>query len=290
MSVTLTIDDAGVATLLLGRPAKRNALDRLMLEAFAARVDELAGRDDVRAVVVRGAGSTFCAGADIGDWIYPSAAEATELANLGREAFTGLARLPVPSVALIEGTAVGGGFELALACDIRIAASDALMGLPELRLGNLPAWGGLARLLDVAGLGVARFLLLTGELISGARAAELQVVTTVCSADELDSVLDRTLGWLSACDPVAVGVAKTVLSGFEHDHRLEPVIASYTAGLASSQQRKQQFLDRQAARRAARRDPAEPDSPAADQTATPAPATSAPPTPASNPAPTKEHA
>lgn len=250
MPVTLTVDHAGVATLRLDRPAKRNALDRAMLEDLTAHVDKLAGRDDVRAVVVRGAGGTFCAGADIGDWVSPTGAEAAELANLGRQTFTRLAHLPAASVAVIEGVAVGGGLELALACDIRIGDRDALVGLPELRLGNLPAWGGLARLVDVAGLGAARLMLLTGQPISCARAAELHVVATACAPDELDSTLEHTLSWLLACEPTAVALAKTTLTGFERDHPLEPVIASYTAGLASSRERKQEFLDRRAARKA----------------------------------------
>ncbi|GAA0572997.1 enoyl-CoA hydratase-related protein [Paractinoplanes ferrugineus] len=249
MPVTLDVDDRSVATLLLDRPRKRNALDREMLESLLDATGRLAGRTDVRAVVVRGAGGTFCAGADIGDWVAPSAPLAAELSKLGRDAFAAVAALDVPSVALIEGTAIGGGFELALACDLRIAAGDALIGFPELRLGNLPAWGGLARLIDVAGLGTARHLLLTGELIDGVRAAALGAVTAVAADGDLSAELSRVVDCFTACEPAALALAKQVLSGFDSDLPLEPAMASYTAGLDSSRRRKQDFLDRQAARK-----------------------------------------
>lgn len=249
MPVTLDVDDNAVATLLLDRPGKRNALDRAMLESLLDATAELAGRTDVRAVVVRGAGGTFCAGADIADWVAPSGPLAAQLSRLGRDAFDSVAALDVPSVALIEGTAVGGGFELALACDVRIAAADALIGFPELRLGNLPAWGGLARVIGIAGLGVARHLLLTGELVDGGRAAGLGVVTAVAPPDALAAELARVVDGFTACDPAALALAKQVLTGFDRDLPLEPAMASYTAGLDSSRRRKQDFLDRRAARR-----------------------------------------
>jgi enoyl-CoA hydratase/carnithine racemase len=250
MPVTLDVDDSSVATLLLNRPSKRNALDRAMLESLIEAVTELNGRDDVRAVVVRGAAGTFCAGADIADWVAPSGPLAAELSRLGRDAFAALAALPVPSVALIEGIAVGGGLELALACDVRIAAQDALIGFPELRLGNLPAWGGLARLVGIAGLGPVRHLLLTGDLVDGNRAAALGVVTTVAPAADLGAALARVVDGFTACEPTALALAKQVLAGFGSDLPLEPAIASYTAGLDSSRGRKQDFLDRKAARKA----------------------------------------
>ena len=254
MPVTLTVDDVGVATLLLERPSKRNALDRAMLESLLARVGELAGRDDVRAVVVRGSGGTFCAGADIADWAGPTGPEAAALSRLGRQAFTALAALAVPSVALIEGTAVGGGLELALACDVRIARPDALIGFPELGLGNLPAWGGLARLIDSAGLGVARYLLLTGTLIDGVRAAQLQVVTSASDPQRpphMDELLAEVLAGFLGSEPTALALAKQALSAYESDLPLEPALAAYFAGLDSSTGRKQAFLDRKAAAKAA---------------------------------------
>jgi enoyl-CoA hydratase/carnithine racemase len=220
-----------------------------MLESLAARIHDLRGRDDARVAVVRGEGGTFCAGADIADWVSPSTSEAAELSRLGRDTFTALAELPIPSVAVVEGTAVGGGLELALACDLRVAADDALVGFPETRLGNLPAWGGLSRLIEAAGLGVARHLLLTGELVDGRRAAGLLIVTESCPTEGLDAAVSQTVENLLAADFTALTLAKQVLSGFGSDLPLEPAMAALTAGLPSSRARKQDFLDRKARRR-----------------------------------------
>lgn len=251
MPVTLDVDPDGVATLLLDRPAKRNALDRAMLDSLGAAIARLGGRDDLRAVVVRGAGGMFCAGADITDWVGTPGPVAAELSRLGRDTFGALAALPVPSLAVIEGGAIGGGLELALACDLRVAAADATLGLPETRLGNLPSWGGVARLAAVAGLGVARQLVLGGEMISGARAADLLVVGAAAPAAELEALVRGTVDRLLAADPAALALAKQVLGGQPLNHPLEPALAAYTAGLDSSRRRKQDFLDQKARRRRA---------------------------------------
>jgi enoyl-CoA hydratase/carnithine racemase len=259
MSVTLTVEANGVAHLTLDRPDKRNALDGQMLLDLRARVAEIGGRDDVRVVVVRGSAGTFCAGADIADWVAPTQDVAAQLSQLGQDTFAELAALPVLSIAVIEGTAVGGGLELAVACDLRITTTEAIWGLPELGLGNLPSWGGTARLVDLAGLGVTRQLLLTSELITGSRAVELHLATSAHTPEQLDDALHTILDRSLAAEPRAVGLAKKVLADFEHRTGLEAALAAYTAGLESSQQRKQDFLDRKAAARAARQATPTPD-------------------------------
>lgn len=252
MPVTLTIDPDGVAHLTLDRPSKRNALDNAMVASLQEQVDLLEGREDVRLVVVRGAGGTFCAGADIADWVSPSNATAAQQSVRGNKAFDALAALPQPSIAVLEGTTVGGGLELAMACDLRVAATDALIGLPELGLGNLPSWGGTARIVAVAGLGIARHLLLAGELINGERAAELHLVTTSAAADVLDETVSVLVNRLLNAEPHAVALAKANLATFNQHLPAEDAMAAYTAGLDSSRERKQDFLDRKAAAKAAR--------------------------------------
>jgi enoyl-CoA hydratase/carnithine racemase len=252
MPVTLTVEDNGVAHLTLDRPRKRNALDHQMLLDLRTRVSEISARDDIRVVVVRGGGGTFCAGADIADWVAPTHDVASRLSQLGQDTFAELAALPVLTVDVIEGTAVGGGLELAVACDVRITTTDAIWGLPELGLGNLPSWGGTARLVDIAGLGVTRRLLLTSELITGSRAVELHIATSAHAPDQLEEAAQTVLDRALAAEPTAVGLAKKLLADFEHSTGLEAALAAYTAGLDSSRQRKQDFLDRKAAARAAR--------------------------------------
>lgn len=252
MPVTLTVDRDGVAHLTLDRPHKRNALDNAMVDSLQQQVNEIASRAEVRLVVLRGAGGTFCAGADIADWVAPSNATAADQSVRGNRAFDALAALPVPSVAVLEGTAVGGGLELAMACDLRLAADDAVIGLPELGLGNLPSWGGTARIVAVAGLGVARHLLLSGELVSGARAADLRLVTDSAPNGSLDELVAAHVGRLLAAEPHALALAKANLATFDRHLAAEDAMAAYTAGLDSSRRRKQDFLDRKAVAKAAR--------------------------------------
>jgi enoyl-CoA hydratase/carnithine racemase len=252
MPVTLTVDPDGVAHLTLDRASKRNALDRAMLMSIRDRIAEVQERADIKVVVVRGAGGSFCAGADIAEWVQPPHHVAVANSELGRDAFGALSALPVPTLAVIEGGAFGGGLELALACDVRIATADAVLGLPELGLGNLPSWGGIARMVDIAGLGVTRHLLLTGELIRGSRAAELLLVSSAHEAAELQTAVDRVVTRLLAAEATAVRLTKQVLAALESTVASESALAGYTAGLDSSRSRKQDFLDRKAAARAAR--------------------------------------
>ncbi len=252
MSIRTDITERGVAHVSLCRTQKRNALDRAMLELLRDAVAGLAGRPDVRVVVLRGEHGVFSAGADIDEWAAPSQDEAAALSQLGQDTFDALADLPVPTIAVVEGCALGGGLELALACDLRISTTDATLGLPELGLGNLPSWGGTARLADVAGLGVARHLLLSGELVDGARAAALLVVTSAHPRDGLEAALEATVSRLLAAEPRALALAKRVLRELRSESSLEAALAAHTAGLESSRARKQAFLDRRRRNRAAR--------------------------------------
>lgn len=252
MTVTLTVDADATAHIILARPAKRNALDRAMLLDLRRCIASLQERDDVHVVLLRGEAGVFCAGADIADWTSPTNRVAEELSRLGKETFDALADLPAVSVAVIEGVAVGGGLELALACDFRIADVNARLGLPELGLGNLPSWGGMARLVDVAGLGVARQLLLSSMLITGAQAAELRVVTAAHPADEIQDAVAALVAQLGATEPHATSLAKQVLRELQTEIGIESALAGYTAGLDSSRLRKQEFLDKKAAAKAAR--------------------------------------
>lgn len=252
MPVTLAVNSDRVAHLTLDRASKRNALDLKMVMSMRDRIAEIQERNDVNVVVVRGAGGFFCSGADIAEWVQPPHNVAVANSELGQKAFGALSALPVPTLAVIEGGAFGGGLELALACDVRIATTDAVLGLPELGLGNLPSWGGIARMVDIAGLGVTRHVLLTGELISGSRAAELLLVSSAHEAADLQTVVNRVVTRLLAAEPTAVRLTKQVLAALESTIASESALAGYTAGLDSSRSRKQDFLDRKVAAHAAR--------------------------------------
>ncbi|PKW15550.1 enoyl-CoA hydratase/isomerase family protein [Saccharopolyspora spinosa] len=163
MSVRLERDGA-VACLVLDRPAKRNALTIEMLRELGSLADLVADDPQVRAVVVRGEGPVFCAGADLAEFaaVDPPAA-LTRWTPVGQRAFARLAALPQPSIAAITGSALGGGLELALATTFRVAGTDSVLGMPEIGIGTLPGWSGLTRLPALVGTQRARRMLVLGD-------------------------------------------------------------------------------------------------------------------------------
>jgi enoyl-CoA hydratase len=152
-----------VLVLRINRPATRNALNNDALHAISA-VLQGAERDGIRAVIVRGAGGTFCSGSDLKE-IDRGVAYRREHTTLGQNVYSRLERSPALTIAVVEGYALGGGAELALACDVRLALADSVWGFPEVTFGAIPAWGGTQRLPRYVGLGTAKRLLLTGERV-----------------------------------------------------------------------------------------------------------------------------
>lgn len=174
-----------VAILTLNRPAERNALNRAMLSELGASLAMLSGNKNLRAIILRGEGKAFAAGADITEMQAMTPTEATQLARLAQRIFTALENLPQPTIALVHGYALGGGLELAMACDIRIAANGASFGHPEVKLGIIPGFGGSQRLPRIVGQGRALQMLLTGDSIDALTALDYGLVTEVVPEDEL---------------------------------------------------------------------------------------------------------
>jgi enoyl-CoA hydratase/carnithine racemase len=213
MSIVLCEDRGAVRHVVLNRPEKRNALDRELIaglsDAFAAAADDTG----VRCVVVRGAGAMFSSGIDLVE-LAGLAADATRLPALRRrlvDAWNLLEQMPKPTIAQVHGACLGAAMELALACDLRTMAADAVMGVPETRIGLVPDVGGCSRLPAVVGLGRAKELVMTSKLVDGAEAERIGLVNRVAAAGELDAGTDALVGELLACAPVAVGHAKRVL-------------------------------------------------------------------------------
>ncbi|MFD7508699.1 enoyl-CoA hydratase/isomerase family protein [Streptomyces sp. NPDC059853] len=170
------VDRTGhVVTLTLDRPQAHNALSTVMLERLAALMRDLAAAgpdpDRPRALVLTGAGRSFCSGADTREPDWHDIARRAVRRDHFRAVLTALHRLPFPTVAAVEGYALGGGLEVALACDLVVAAESAVFGLPELTVGAVPGGGGVHSLVQRAGRGVAADLLLTGGRLSGAELA-----------------------------------------------------------------------------------------------------------------------
>ncbi len=211
---TVTIETRGaVRHVILDRPAKRNALDAALIAALAEALRAAADDHQVRCVVLRGAGAVFSAGMDLAE--LAALAEAPErLREYRREilATWNLAEeMPKPTIAQLHGACIGGALELALACDLRVMAEDAVAGLPETRVGLIPDLGGCSRLPAVVGLGRAKEMIMTGRMVGAEEALRSGLANRVAPAERLDEATAALADELLACSPLAVGLAKRAL-------------------------------------------------------------------------------
>jgi enoyl-CoA hydratase len=209
-----------VAVLTIDRPDALNALDVPTLTALRDRLRELAADERTRVVVLTGAGEkAFAAGADIKYMSGLGPKEAKEWGALGHEVGTLLETMPKPTVAAVNGFALGGGCELALACDIRYAASSAKLGQPEINLGIIPGWGGTQRLARVAGIGFAKELIFTGRIVAADEALSRGLVQAVFDPGELREKTLELGRLLASKSPLALAVAKKAVNrAFQGEH------------------------------------------------------------------------
>ena len=195
--LTLEVSDR-IATLTVNRPDKLNALNDATIGELGEAIDDVRSRSDVAGLIVTGAGRAFVAGADISELSGQTPTIAKARAQRGQEIFRRFATSPKPVIAAVNGFALGGGCELALACHIRIASDKAKFGLPEVKLGTCPGYGGTQRLSRLIGKGRAIQLITTAEMIDAAEAYRIGLVNKVTTVDELI--------------PEATGMMKTILS------------------------------------------------------------------------------
>ncbi|CAD2245643.1 enoyl-CoA hydratase-related protein [Xanthomonas arboricola] len=215
--VILIADHASVRTITVNRPDKLNALNQETLRALDNAFAEAASADDIRVVILTGAGpKAFVAGADIAEMRNLSAMQGREFSLLGQQLMRRIERMPKPVIAMVNGFALGGGLELAMACHLRIAASSARLGQPEINLGLIPGFGGTQRLLRLTGRAAALELCLLGLPIDAARAFQLGLVNRVVEPEALQ---DETLALaqrLAAAAPLALrGILDAVVFGGE---------------------------------------------------------------------------
>ncbi len=215
----LMTSEAGVATITVNRPDKLNALNHQTITELGHAFDAAGADDAVRAIVLTGSGEkAFVAGADINELLAMAgnAEGAAELAGFGQEVFRKLETLGKPSVAMINGFALGGGCELALACTLRTASTGAMLGLPETSLGIIPGYGGSQRLARVASPGVAREWILTGDMFSAEEAHRVGAVNRVFAPEELAEGTHKMLKSILKKGPVALKLGMdAVLRGWD---------------------------------------------------------------------------
>jgi enoyl-CoA hydratase len=201
-----------VALLTIDRQERLNAIDAATMETLGEQLAAIADDRGVRAVVITGAGErAYCSGADVTEFAGLGAIEADVAMARGQRTLAELEALPQPTIAAINGYALGGGLELALACDFRLAAASARVGQPEITLGHIPGWGGTQRLPRIAGEAVAKDLILSGRMVDAAAALDLGLVHRVCADGTL---LDAAVGMadeLASRAPAGLALAKRAI-------------------------------------------------------------------------------
>src|SRR5713226_3855418 len=197
-----------IAIVTVNRPDKLNALNIATRNDILAAFEQLEHDDEVRVVIITGAGEkAFIAGADINEFAGMTAIKQRTVMK-GRRAFDSVEDFPKPVIAMINGFALGGGCELALSCDIRIASSKAKLGQPEIKLGIIPGGGGTQRLTRLIGEGKAMELILTGDLIDASHAKEIGLVNTVVPVADLRSTVVELATRIADKSPIALRMAK----------------------------------------------------------------------------------
>jgi len=203
----------GVATITLNRPEALNAFSKEVVEEILHALEDIETDEAVRVVVLTGAGEkAFSAGADIKAMVGMTALKARELSFMGEKLCVGLENLEKPVIAAINGYALGGGLEVAMSCDLRIAAENAKMGQTEINIGLIPGWGGTQRLTRLVGMTKAKELVFTGRIIDAKTAEQIGIVNMVVPADKFRETVGQFAKDLVSKAPVALKVAKALIN------------------------------------------------------------------------------
>lgn len=241
----VTLEHRGpVAVLTLDRPKALNALDTETLEAIADRCGDIADTASVRAVVLTGAGRAFAAGADIAEMRAQSPVQAEAFSRLGHRATAALESLAVPTIAAVGGYALGGGCELALACDWIYASEKARFGQPEVGLGLIPGFGGTSRLVRRVGIAWAKEIVLTAQQLSADEALRIGLANRVFTADELLDAAVAVGEAVAKQGPLAVAQAKRVMQeGQGAEVRVAHALEQAAFGLVSASADRDEGMD-----------------------------------------------
>lgn len=251
--IQFEVGENGVAVVTVNRPDKLNALSRAVIEQLGHAVDRIAADSAIHAAIVTGAGAkAFVAGADINELASLSAIEARAYAQRGQQVFRALETLNKPTVAAVNGYALGGGLELAMACTVRFASDNAKLGQPEVKLGIIPGYGGTQRLPRLVGRGRALEMLLAGDPISAEEAWRIGLVNAVVPQPEL---LNHCRAWLEktlANAPLALGLVMESVdvglnAGIEEGLRFEAAAFGVSAATEDRREGTRAFLEKRRA-------------------------------------------
>ena len=202
----------GIATITLNRPEALNAFSKEVVEEILQALEDIRRDENVRVVILTGAGEkAFSAGADIKAMIGINPLKARELSLMGEKLCVSFENLEKPVIAALNGYALGGGMEVAMSCDIRIASENVRMGQTEINIGLIPGWGGTQRLTRLVGRGKAKELVFTGKMIDARTAEQLGIVNMVVPADKFRETVRQFALELAAKAPVALKIAKALI-------------------------------------------------------------------------------
>jgi enoyl-CoA hydratase len=210
---TLYEKEEGMATITINRPKALNALNRQALLEISSRLDDAEKDEDVKVIAIIGAGDrSFCVGLDLKAVKGISGVDGMNLSLLGQKLTKKIEELRKPVIAAINGYALGGGLELAMSCDLRIASENAKLGQPELNVGLIPGWGGTQRLPRLVGTGIAKELIFTAKMIDAKTAEQLGLLNKVVPPDKLKSAVKELATELMTKPPVGIQLAKQLIN------------------------------------------------------------------------------
>jgi enoyl-CoA hydratase len=218
MYETLLVDiENNICIITINRPDKLNAINKTVMEELGKAVDEVYRNPAIRSAIITGSGNkAFVAGADISEFQGLTKEQGMAVAQKGHDVFFKIEHSPKPIVAAVNGFALGGGCELALACHFMIASENARFGQPEVNLGLIPGYGGTQRLVQVAGKGRAMELIMSGRMIGAQEAQQYGLVNAVVAPDELLPKVKEILGVINTKGPVAIANAIDCINHFDH--------------------------------------------------------------------------
>jgi len=238
-----------IATVIVSRPEAMNALNTLFFDEMADFIASLKGRTDVKVMIVTGDGKAFVAGADIAEMVNMNSEQGTAFSKKGQAVFRSLELLDIPVIAAVNGFALGGGCEFAMACDFRIASNKAKFGQPEVNLGLIPGYAATQRLSRLIGLGDALYLLTTADMISADEALRIGLVQKVVEPEQLMTVVMEIAKKISTKGSMAVKNVKAVtrkgyIAEFEAGCALEADIFGKSFGNGESGEGMKAFLEK----------------------------------------------
>lgn len=207
--LNIKIEDA-IAIVTISRPEAMNALNSLFFKEMDAAIVEISSNKDVRVMIITGEGKAFVAGADIAEMVNMNSEEGSNFSRLGQNTFSSLEKMEIPVIGAINGYALGGGLELAMGCDFRIASAKAKFGQPEVSLGMIPGYAATQRLSRLVGIADALYMLLTAEMINANDALRIGLVQKVVEPEELMNEVISLAKKISSKGPKAIKKAKAV--------------------------------------------------------------------------------